>query len=142
MTFSAYINFGGNCREAVTFYAQVFGKDAPHFSVYGDMPPDPSSPISEDSADLVVYSSMEIGGTNVMFGDVPSGFELTAGNNISLVFGSKSKEEIQTVYDRLSDGGTVTCSLQETFYAALYGMIVDKYGIIWQLIWEDGIQWK
>ena len=142
MTFSAYINFGGNCREAVTFYAKVFDKEVPQFSTYGDMPPDPNFQVTDELKKLIMYSDMNIGGTNVMFSDMPPEFEFIVGNNVTLVFGSKNKEEIQTVYARLSEGGTVAMELQETFYAALYGMVVDKYGITWQVIWEDGIKWK
>ncbi|WNY29153.1 hypothetical protein MmiEs2_13700 [Methanimicrococcus stummii] len=142
MTFSAYINFDGNCREAVTFYAKAFGKDVPDFSTYGDMPSDPNFQISDEMKTIVMYCDMEIGGTNVMFCDMPPEFETIIGNNVTLVFGSKDKEEIQTVFARLSEGGMVSMELQETFYAALYGMLVDKFGITWQIIWEDGIKWK
>ncbi|MDR0768088.1 MAG: VOC family protein [Methanosarcinales archaeon] len=143
MTFSAFINFSGNCREAVTFYAKVFNQDVPSFSTYGDMPSaDPNFSITDDMKKLVMYSSLNIGGTNVMFSDMPPGFKFIVGNNVTLVFGSKDKEEIQIVFSRLAEGGSVACELQETFYAALYGMIVDKFGITWQIIWEDGIVWK
>lgn len=142
MTFSAYLNFSGNCREALTFYAKVFDKEMPQFSTYSDVPPDLDFPVSDELQNLVMYSYMDIGGTNVMFSDIPPEYEFVVGNNITLVFGSKNKEEIQTVYDRLCDGGTIACALQETFYAALYAMVVDKFGVTWQIIWEDGIKWK
>ena len=35
MAVVAYINFKGNCREAVGFYADVFGAQAPVITTYG-----------------------------------------------------------------------------------------------------------
>lgn len=142
MTFSAYINFNGNCREAVTFYAKVFGKEVPHFSTYEEMPADPNFPLTEELKKIVMYSEMEIGGTNLMFCDLPSEYEWILGNNITLVFGSPDADEIRSVFKGLSEDGVISLDLQETFYAALYGMVVDKFGITWQIIWEDGIKWK
>ena len=39
MSFSIFINFNGNCREAVTFYAGVFGPEMPKLMTYADAPP-------------------------------------------------------------------------------------------------------
>lgn len=142
MGFSAYINFSGNCREAVTFYANVFGRETPSFSTYADAPADPDCQVSESLRGRIMYCEMDIGGTNVMFCDMPPEFELIVGNNVTLVFGSPDQKEVQNVFSRLSEGGKVDMPLQETFYAMLYGMVVDKFGITWQVIWEDGIRWK
>jgi uncharacterized glyoxalase superfamily protein PhnB len=36
MGVSPYINFSGNCREAVNFYARVFGTAAPRIMTFGE----------------------------------------------------------------------------------------------------------
>ena len=38
MTVEVYLNFNGNCREAVEFYAKVFGNDNPQIMAFGDSP--------------------------------------------------------------------------------------------------------
>ncbi|MBP2636995.1 MAG: hypothetical protein H6Q72_2902 [Firmicutes bacterium] len=40
MSVDVFLNFNGNCREAVEFYAQVFGTEKPQFMTFGDAPPD------------------------------------------------------------------------------------------------------
>ncbi|WNY23790.1 hypothetical protein MmiHf6_11050 [Methanimicrococcus hongohii] len=139
MSFSVYVCFSGNCREAVTFYAGVFGKDVPSFLTYGDVPesPDSNFSISEGMKDKIMHCELEIGGVEVMFCDMPDEFDLIKGNNISLFFGTRDQKEIETVFSRLKEGGTVASELQETFYATLYGMIVDKFGMTWQLTYAD-----
>ena len=37
MAINIYINFNGNCREAVEFYAQVFGTKAPKIMTYQEL---------------------------------------------------------------------------------------------------------
>ena len=40
MGVSPYINFAGNCREAVGLYARVFGSPEPEIMSFGEAPPD------------------------------------------------------------------------------------------------------
>jgi uncharacterized glyoxalase superfamily protein PhnB len=72
----AYINFNGNCREAVRFYAEAFGVPQQKIMAFGDMPPDPGFPLSEESKNLVMHTYLEIADSKVMFSDVPPGMPL------------------------------------------------------------------
>ena len=42
MNVSPYLNFDGNCAEAMAFYAQVFQGTIVHQSTFGEIPPDPN----------------------------------------------------------------------------------------------------
>lgn len=139
MAIEAYINFNGNCREAVEFYADVFGTEKPEFMLYRDMPEgDDSFPVTEENADLILHTSLEIEGSEVMFSDIPPGMPLTIGNNISLVIIGTDMEKLKTMYNRiLEDGGTVGMELQETFWARLYGYVIDKFGVGWQFNYDE-----
>jgi PhnB protein len=37
------------------------------------------------------------------------------------------------VFDALADGGEVTMPLSETFWAPLFGMCVDHFGVPWMV---------
>ncbi len=37
MSVQAYINFNGNCKEAVEYYADVFKTNEPKFMFFGDI---------------------------------------------------------------------------------------------------------
>ena len=41
MQLELFINFNGNCREAVEFYAKVFKSSVNNLMTYGEAPPDP-----------------------------------------------------------------------------------------------------
>ena len=91
-------------------------------------------PMPETDKNRIMYAGIPIGDIVAMFSDVPSGSEFIQGNNISLTYSTDSKEEVQRIFDELKEGGTVIMELQPTFYSELYGMVKDKFGIIWQVL--------
>ena len=84
MSVDIYLNFNGNCREAVEFYAQVFGIEKPKIMTFGENPPDPDYPLPEEAKNLVMHSRLNIQGSNIMFSDTFPGMPFNVGNNISL----------------------------------------------------------
>jgi PhnB protein len=132
MAVNAYLNFNGNCREAVEFYAEVFGTEKPEIMTFGDPPPSSEYPLPEEAKNLVMHTRLNITGSNVMFSDVFPGMPFTVGNNISLAIISKNLDELQSYFSKLKEGGTVGMELQETFWSKCYGSVTDKFGIVWQ----------
>jgi PhnB protein len=137
-SFSLYMSFGGNCREALEFYAKVFQSEIGGVMTYGQMPPAPAYPVSEADKEHILHSTMPIFGCDVMFCDVPSDMPLTKGDNLSPTLMTDSKEELERVFTALAEGGEVLMALEKTFWSELYGMVQDKYGIIWQLSHDGG----
>ena len=132
MAIDVYINFNGNCRDAVEFYAQVFRTEKPKIMTFGDMPPDPKFSIPVEAKNLILHALLNINGSNVMFSDVFPGSPFTQGDNISLVIGSKDIDEIKCLFNKIKEGGTVGMDLQETFWSKCYGSVTDRFGIGWQ----------
>ncbi len=138
MAIDVYINFNGNCREAVEFYAQVFGTEQPQIMTFGETPPNPEFALPEEAKNLVMHTRLNIQGSTVMFSDVFPGMPFVEGNNISLSIGSKNMDEIKSLFYKLKEGGTVGMDLQETFWSKCYGSVKDKFGIEWQLNYDNG----
>jgi PhnB protein len=138
MSVDVYINFNGNCREAVEFYAHVFETEAPKIMTFGEAPPHPDYPLPEEAKDLVMHTRLNIDGSNVMFSDTMPGMPFTEGNNITLAYVNSNMDQIKSVYSRLKEGGKVDLELQETFWSPLYGQVTDKFGIMWQLNFDNG----
>jgi PhnB protein len=136
MAIEAYINFNGNCREAVEFYAEAFGTEKQQVMTFGEAPPDPNFPLPDNAKNLIMHTFLMIGGSKVMFSDTFPGMPFTAGNNISLTFMSKDVDELKSVFNKLKEGGTVDMDLQKTFWSECYGSLTDKFGIPWQVSHE------
>lgn len=135
MQLEMFFNFDGNCREAMEFYAKVFKSEVNNLMTYEQAPPDPNYTLLESDKDRVMYADMQIGNLTVMFMDMPSGAPLIKGNNVSPTLSAEDKEEVERVFNELKDGGTVEMELQKTFFSELYGMVIDKYGVIWQILY-------
>ncbi|WP_094228733.1 VOC family protein [Methanolobus psychrotolerans] len=140
MSVQAYINYNGNCREAVEYYAEVFGTEKPQIMFYRDVPLDEDFPLTEETMDLVMHTSLDIEGSTVMFSDVPPGMSLITGNNVSLVIISKDMDKIKAMFDKLKGDGTVGMDLQETFWSKLYGFVTDKFGVGWQFNYDNELE--
>lgn len=139
MAINVYLNFNGNTREAVEYYAEVFGTEPPRIMTFGEAPPNPSHPVPEEAKHLVMHANLMIAGSPVMFSDVFPGMPYTEGNNISLTVTDTDEEKIRHWFNQLKEGGTVHMELQETFWSKAYGNLKDKFGIHWQLSHDNGM---
>ncbi|TFE30087.1 VOC family protein [Cohnella luojiensis] len=136
MSVDAYLNFNGNCREAVEYYAQVFETEIMMLTTFGDAPPHPDYPLPEEAKHLIMHARLNIQGSNVMFSDVFPGMPFVQGNNISLSIVSKNLEEVKSYFHKLKEGGKIGMELQETFWSKCYGSLTDKLGIEWQFNYD------
>jgi PhnB protein len=138
MSVDVYLNFNGNCREAVEFYADVFKTEKPQIMTFGEAPPNPNYELPEEAKDLVMHTRLNIDGSNVMFSDTFPGTPFVEGNNVTLAIVNKDIDQIKSIYEGLKEGGKVVMELQETFWSKLYGQVTDKFGIHWQLNYDNG----
>ena len=134
MSLDVFLTFDGQCREAVAFYAGVFDAQPQGLMTFADNPQ--AADVAPVDRDRILYASLPVGGHNLMLSDRPydpTGATHVVGTNVALTFGSPDAAEITQVYDRLSDGGQVLMPLGRTFFSEQYGMVRDRFDIIWQL---------
>ena len=134
MQLELFINFDGNCRQAVEFYAKVFKSEVQNLMTYSQSPPDENYPIAEADKDKIMYAGIPIGGVTVMFMDMPSDMTLTIGDNINPTVNVEDKDEVIRLFNELKEGGEVYMEPQKVFYSELYAMVKDKFGVIWHLL--------
>lgn len=138
-----YLNFNGNCREAVEFYAKAFKTEEPQIMSFGDAPPNPNFTIPEEAKHLVMNASLKICGSRVMFSDTWPGSPFIVGNNVSITVISDDEEYLRNSFEALKEGGKVTMELQETFWSKCYGALKDQFGVEWQISHDSGdTQWS
>ena len=111
MQLEMFINFNGNCREAVEFYAKVFKSTVDNLMTYGDAPPDPNYTVLEADNNRVMYAGIPVGGMTLMFMDFPSGTEMAMGDNIYPTISTDNKDEITRLFNELKEGGEVYAEL-------------------------------
>lgn len=124
-----YLCFEGTCREAMTFYHSVLGGELM-------MQPFAGTPAAEhvgpEGQDGVLHASLSNSHFTLFASD--AGMQpISKGNMVSLALNCTSEAEIQAQFARLSEGGTVTMPLADTFWGATFGMFTDRFGIDWML---------
>ncbi len=121
-----YLNFNGNCEEAINFYKDVLGGDILFMQRYGESP---MKGMGDDNS--VMHCTLKIGDSNIMASDNPPGQPATIGSNISLAIGSNDAAGAEVMFQRMAEGGNVTMPMQETFWAERFGMLTDRFGVNW-----------
>jgi PhnB protein len=134
-TINPYLNFNGNCEEAMNFYKSAFnGQFMGEIMRYGgtEMQHDPKE------ANKVMHSTLDIGnGSYLMGSDVPSQYPRpNFGTAVQIAIHPASEEEANSIFKNLSAGGKVLMPLEKTFWGALFGTLEDKYGVQWMVNYQ------
>jgi PhnB protein len=125
-----YLNYGGNCEEAFTFYEKHLGGKITMLMRHGEQP---GAEAAADKIRGVLHARMSLGGTELLGADMaPDRFQPMRSAYLTLTLGSD--EEADRVFALLSDGGEVFMPMQETFFASRFAMLRDKFGTSWMLL--------
>lgn len=132
---STYLNFPRTTEEAFTFYKKVFGTEfIGEINRMNTVPAHDGKPISEEDKNLIMHVALPILGGHVLMGtDAPEsmGFTVRPGNNMYICLEPDTREEADTIFAALREGGKVETELQEMFWGDYYGSLTDRFGIQW-----------
>jgi PhnB protein len=130
MQMNPYLSFRGDCEAAFTFYAECFGGELGQIFRYGGSPM--AGDVPPDWVNKVMHTTLTVGGQVMMGGDVaPERYEAPKGFSMSLHM--KDPAQAGRVFQQLATGGKIVMALEETFWAARFGMVVDRFGISWMI---------
>ena len=133
-TLNPYLNFPGNTEEAFNFYKKVFGGEFTMIQRFKDTPE--KDKISPADQQKVMHVGLPLGNGNVLMGTdalESMGHPVKMGNNINLSLETQNKEESDKIFNALAVGGKIEMPLQNTFWGAYFGSVVDKFGIHWMV---------
>ncbi|HMJ65485.1 MAG TPA: glyoxalase/bleomycin resistance/extradiol dioxygenase family protein [Candidatus Binatia bacterium] len=137
MQMTPYLSFVGNCEAAFKFYQQHLGAQLGEIFRYRGTPL--ADQVPADWSDKVMHGSVTIGNQVLMGGDVaPDRYEEPKGFSLSLHL--KSTVDAERIFRELASGGRVVVPLAKTFWAPLFGMLVDRFGIPWLINCEGSDQ--
>lgn len=130
MYVNTYLNFNGQCEEALKFYEKAIGAKVLFKMTWGESPM--AGQLPAEAHGLIMHSSVKVGEGAIMCADAPPDrYQKPAGMNVSLHV--KDAAEAERLFNALSENGQVTMPFSKTFWSPGFGMCVDKYGIPWMI---------
>jgi PhnB protein len=120
-----YLNFNGSARQALEFYAGVFGgnPNLNTFSQFGTTGPD---------ADRIMHGQLETdAGYTIMAADVTSDMNYEAPAGFSVSLSGDDGDRLRGYWDKLSADGTVTMPMAKQAWGDEFGMCTDQFGVSW-----------
>jgi len=134
MQVQVYLGFNGRCEEAVRFYQEAVGAEVQMLMRHKDSPePAPPGMLPAGSENKIMHVAMKIGDSTVMATDGSCSGK-TNFDGFSLSLQVSSADVAQRAFARLADGGKTTMPLTKTFFAPLFGMVVDRFGVSWMVL--------
>ena len=135
MKLNTYINFAGNCAEAIKFYEEWLGGAVLFSMTYSEMPEPKQIPQGMEKA--ILHARIRIAGTDLLVSDGPIDPANPMGS-ACLTLSMDSSEEAERIFAVLSEGGKIHIPLGETFFAHRFGMLRDRFGVSWMILHERG----
>jgi len=126
-----YLNFDGNCREAMQFYKQCLGGEL-QLAPFAEMP----DGVPTEAKDRIMHARLTTGTEPLTAYDIPPGAPFRQGNNFAICLQPENISETERVFKALGERGQVTMPLQDTFWGARFGMLTDQFGINWMINFE------
>jgi PhnB protein len=129
-----YLFFGGNCREAMEFYKNIFDGELV-LSTYGDGPADAHADPKANSEEMkskIMHARLN-GDIVIMASDNPHNSEVKTSGQVSLSLEGSDEHVLKSYFDKLSENGTILAPLMKQFWGDTFGMVTDKYGISWMV---------
>ena len=134
MKLNPHIAFGGQCEEAFKFYERCLGAKIVTMLSYGDSPM--AEQVPADWRSKILHATLTVGENVLMGADVlPEQYQPPRGFHIAV--GIQDPGEAERVFEALSEGGTVQMPIQKTFWAVRFGVLLDRFGISWEVNCEQ-----
>lgn len=139
MQIRPYLSFHGECQEAIELYTKAFNIEKSEIMRFGDMPESPDNPmqISDEQKDWILQATLPFGDNFMRLSDSPREINDAPTDRIGIVVES-SVEIVEKAFGVLKVEGKVIMPLQQTFFSPSYGIVIDKFGVMWNLAAMEG----
>ena len=131
MKINPYLIFNGDCKDAFTFYAQCLQGQLEAMLTFGETPAGEHFP--KDLHNLIIHTRLIVGDQAIMGSDTTPDRPVDKMSACSISLNVDSIAEAERVFNALAGGGTVQMPLETTFWAARFGMLVDRFGVSWMV---------
>ena len=133
MQVQPYLFFEGRCEEAIEFYRKAVGAKVEMLMRYKDSPEPPPPGCAPSDTNKVMHASLQVGNTTVMASDGQANGKPSF-QGFALSLDAQDQADAKRLFGGLSDGGNVLQPLTKTFFSPCFGMVQDRFGVMWMVI--------
>ncbi|MGC2199005.1 MAG: VOC family protein [Stellaceae bacterium] len=136
MQLNPYLSFNGQCEAAFKFYERCLDGKIVAMMTYAGSPMEQQT--SPEMRNKIMHARLMVGDELLMGSDAPPGrYEGVKGFSVTL--GIDNPADAERIFHALAQNGTVQMPIQETFWAARFGMLVDQFGTPWMINCEKPV---
>jgi len=134
MQLNSYIFFNGQCETAFKFYEQCLGGKIVAMLTHAGTPAEENVP--PEWRNKIMHARLTVGDSVLMGSDAPPGhYQEAKGFSVNIAI--EDPHDAERIFHALAENGTVRMPIQKTFWAARFGMLVDRFGIPWMVNCEQ-----
>jgi predicted 3-demethylubiquinone-9 3-methyltransferase (glyoxalase superfamily) len=120
-------NHCGKAEEAIRFYVSLFpNSEVKHIETWQE-----GEPGGEEG--LVKQALFTLAGQEYMASENRMDHAFSFTPAISIYVDCENEDELQRLFEKLSDGGQVMMPIDTYGFSQKFGWTADKYGVSWQL---------
>jgi len=127
-----YLFIDGRCEEALEFYKKAIGAEVTALIRFKDSP-DPTMVYGGADPNKILHAVFRVGETTIMTSDGRNQGKPSF-QGFALSIAVKTEAETKKLFDALAQGGRVEMPLTKTFFSPSFGMVVDRFGIMWMIL--------
>lgn len=131
MQLNPYLYFHGDCEAAFKFYERCLGGKIEAMMQHDGTPA--AQQVPAEWRKKILHARLSLGNGEVLMASdaPPQQYAKPDGFSVSLQI--KDPQQADRVFHALAENGTVRMPIQQTFWAARFGMLVDQFGIPWMV---------
>jgi PhnB protein len=130
MQLITYLTFNGQCEEAFKFYEHCLGGKIVAMLPHAGTPAEEQ--VSPEWRNKILHARLTVGDSVLMGSDAPPGRQQEA-KGFSVNIAIEDPLAAERIFHALSENATVRMPIQTTFWAARFGMLVDRFGTPWMV---------
>ena len=125
-----YLDFNGDCEEALNFYKEILDGRVEVASRYDN----PAMKAPEDYKNKILHARLYFGNLMIYASDVmPGKSGSQSAGRIALSLGLRDEVLAKKIFDQLAAGAKIGVPFEKQFWGDWHGNLVDRFGIRWMI---------
>ncbi|MEK8047455.1 VOC family protein [Ideonella margarita] len=130
MRISCHLTFDGQCENAFRAYQSILGGELTTLLTFGDSAL--AAQVPESWATKILHATLSLEGQELLGSDAfPN--EAAGHQGFAITLSLSDPLRAQNAFAQLADQGHIKMPLQPTFWAALFGVVIDRFGVTWEI---------